>query len=76
MEEKRLYTTKEAAKYLNIGESTLRGSRKNGELLGYPSPEFSKLGAKVIYLKEALDDWLNSLPKYMNTNEARMSLQS
>lgn len=48
-----LYTTKQAADYLNLSDLTLRKWRWEGKL-----PKFVKLGGKVLYRKQDLDDFI------------------
>lgn len=62
MENKNWLSTKEAAKYLNLSESTLRQSRMSG--IGdwnknrIKGPSYFKLGRRVLYLLEDLDKWI------------------
>jgi predicted DNA-binding transcriptional regulator AlpA len=56
--------TKEAAKYLGLSPSTLAKLRLSGN-----GPDYCKLGRRVIYLKEYLDAWLQSL-RTRNTSDA------
>ena len=46
------YTPDEAAKYLRLEESTLNAMRWRKE-----GPPFRKHGGKVVYHREALEDW-------------------
>lgn len=62
-------TSKQAAAYLSISENSLRYSRITGLLSGLPTPRFKKIGAKVIYLKSDLDEWIDSLPTYEMNNQ-------
>lgn len=57
--EKRGFSSKEAAEYLGIAESTLRQTRMDGnrENRIFPPP-FIKCGKKIIYLRDDLDHWL------------------
>ena len=55
----RTMTTKEAAVYLGVSQSSLTQGRMGGVRANrMPVPPFVKLGRKVIYLKEDLDAWL------------------
>jgi len=47
-----LLDTKEAAKYLKLGRSTLHKLRQSGG-----GPAFSKLGTRVVYELTDLDEW-------------------
>ena len=65
MQYQRALTEKQAADYLSVSRSLLRQSRMNGERENRLSgPPFIKLGSRSIrYLKEDLDNWLESFPK-------------
>lgn len=67
------FCTKQAANYLSISEISLRASRSSGLLGGQKAPSFRKIGRKVIYLKSELDEWIKSLPTYINTSQANLS---
>lgn len=56
-------SSKEAAHYLALSETTLRKSRVNGCLCGSPAPFYSKRGVSVYYDIEDLDLWLSQFPK-------------
>lgn len=61
---KRLYTSKEAAKYLGFSDDYLRASRVSGLLSGVEAPIFMKLGrGRIRYEKEALDQWIEKQKK-------------
>lgn len=49
----RIMTTREAAKYIGIGESSLAHWRMHGK-----GPRFYKLGVAVRYYKSDIDAWL------------------
>ena len=61
----RAFTEAQAAEYLSISRSLLRQSRMNGFREGRLSgPPFIRLGSRSIrYLKEDLDQWLESFPR-------------
>ena len=65
-----LFTTKEAAKYLGIGESTLDGYRSTGQIgARTPGPDYIKIGdevkSPVRYEKAELDRWIREdLPRF------------
>jgi excisionase family DNA binding protein len=63
--EKRLLNTKEAAKFLNVGQSTLEQARLNGRL----SIPFVKLGKLVRYKLEDLEAYVAGLSTYNNTSQ-------
>lgn len=49
------FSTKGAAKYLGISESYLKSARKKNPPPGVVGPKFTKIGSKIIYLREDLD---------------------
>jgi len=63
--EKRSLTEEQAAEYLSISRSVLRKSRMDGERENRLSgPPWIKMGSRAVrYLKEDLDQWLESFPK-------------
>lgn len=63
---KRVFTEAEAAIYIGMSRSFLRQGRMNGELKNRtPSPQWITVGSRSIrYLKEDLDAWIDSHPKY------------
>lgn len=65
MKQQRALTEEQAAEYLSVSRSLLRQSRMNGERENRLSgPPFIKMGSRSIrYLKEDLDQWLESFPK-------------
>lgn len=67
------FSTKQAANYLSISEISLRASRSSGLLGSQKAPTFRKVGSKVIYLKTDLDNWIQSLPVFINTSQANLA---
>ena len=67
--EQKLYSSKDAAKYLGISESRLRKYRLTG--IG---PIFTKRGTSISYKKTALDNWIDALPEYQSTAEYKEEL--
>ena len=61
---KRVFNTVEAANYLGMSEEWLKKCRRTGGINGEHVPKFVKLKRSVKYLKEDLDEYLNSLNKY------------
>ncbi len=61
----RAYPPEGAAIYLNISTSTLAKRRMDGT-----GPCFIKHGAKISYLIEDLDAWLDAKPKLSTTAES------
>ncbi len=54
-----LLTEKQAAPYIGMSRSFLRQSRMNGKRQNRTAgPPFLKIGRKVLYLADDLDDWL------------------
>lgn len=59
---KRGFSSKEAAVYLGISESALRQSRMDGPREGrLPPPPYVRLGRKIVYLKDEMDQWIDRL---------------
>ena len=55
----RLLTESQAAPYIGMSRSFLRQSRMNGKRPKRTAgPPFLKIGRKVLYLADDLDDWL------------------
>ena len=51
----------EAANYIGMSRSFLRQARMDGKRLNRtPGPPFTKIGRKVLYLKDDLDGWLEA----------------
>ncbi len=51
----------EAADYIGMSRSFLRQARMDGKRLNRtPGPPFTKIGRKVLYLKDDLDAWLEA----------------
>ena len=69
-QENKLYSSKEAAKYIGISENTLRQYRLNGT-----GALFIKKGKRVFYQKPDLDNWLNSLPKYQSVAQHKEEMR-
>lgn len=67
--ESRLYSefmnVDQAASYLNISKSYLDKSRVRGD-----GPPFSKIGQRVIYRKQALDDFARAAERASTSQEA------
>ncbi len=53
MDEKQIYTDKEASNYLRISQVTLWRERKKGRI------DFRRVASKIVYLKEDLENYLN-----------------
>ena len=59
--ESRGWSEKLAAKYIGVSVSFLQKDRMNGALPNRTiGPRHIKVGKRVIYLKEELDNWLNN----------------
>ncbi|RXJ70495.1 DNA-binding protein [Veronia nyctiphanis] len=65
LSDKRVYTEQETATYIGMSRSFLRQSRMEGHRQNRTeAPPFIKIGRAVRYLKEDLDNWLDSHRKY------------
>jgi len=53
MNEKQIYTDKEASSYLRISQVTLWRERKKGKI------SFCRVASKLVYLQEDLENYLN-----------------
>ncbi|HEX8734999.1 MAG TPA: helix-turn-helix domain-containing protein [Pyrinomonadaceae bacterium] len=53
MNEKQIYTDKEASDFLRISQVTLWRERKKGKIA------FRRVASKIVYLKEDLENYLN-----------------
>ncbi|EIO5099436.1 helix-turn-helix transcriptional regulator [Vibrio parahaemolyticus] len=59
--DKRVYTEQETALYIGMSRSFLRQARMEGQRKNRTAaPPFIKIGRAVRYLKEDLDQWLDS----------------
>ena len=57
---KRGFSVREAAHYCGVSVEFFNQARSKGEVNGVKGPNFSKIGKKVIYTKESLDNWIDS----------------
>ena len=63
-EHKKVLSEIETAEYIGMSRSFLRQSRMEGNRANRtPAPPFVKIGRSVRYIKDDLDNWLNSLQK-------------
>ena len=63
-EYKKVLSEIETAEYIGMSRSFLRQSRMEGNRTNRtPAPPFVKIGRSVRYIKDDLDNWLNSLQK-------------
>lgn len=61
---KRAFTEIETAEYIGMSRSYLRQARMEGNRNNRtPAPKFIKVGRAVRYLKQDLDNWLDSFYK-------------
>jgi len=68
---KRALTEQETSEYICMSRSFLRQSRMEGNRDNRtPAPPFIKIGRAVRYLKDDLDNWLNSFNRLENLNQA------
>jgi predicted DNA-binding transcriptional regulator AlpA len=64
---KRALSEKETSEYIGMSRSFLRQSRMEGNrATRTPAPPFLKIGRSVRYLREDLDNWLDSFSKLTN----------
>jgi predicted DNA-binding transcriptional regulator AlpA len=64
---KRALSEKETSEYIGMSRSFLRQSRMEGNRATRTSaPPFLKIGRSVRYLREDLDNWLDSFSKLTN----------
>ncbi len=67
----RALTELEAAHYIGMSRSYLAQSRMAGHREGQtPAPPFIKIGRSVRYLREDLDNWLDSFYKLEHLGQA------
>ncbi len=64
-----LLTTDQAADYLGIAKTEIAQSRVTGSLSGLEPPYFIRIGKRVRYPIEALNEWRNNLPQYKTLAE-------
>lgn len=63
-QDKKVLSEIETAEYIGMSRSFLRQSRMEGNRANRtPAPPFVKIGRSVRYIKDDLDNWLNSLQK-------------
>ena len=68
--DKRAFTEQETAIYIGMSRSFLRQSRMEGVRKNRTiAPPYVKVGRAVRYLKEDLDQWLDSHKKLTNTSQ-------
>ena len=62
MDIKHLLSPKETREYCGIifSDYSLRRSRSTGLLLGLPAPAYLKIGSRVCYERELINDWINT----------------
>ena len=64
IQSKKVFSEIETAEYIGMSRSFLRQSRMEGNRTNRtPAPPFVKIGRSVRYIKDDLDNWLNSLQK-------------
>ncbi len=52
------FSTKTAAEYIGVSESYLKSARKKNKPEALVGPKFTKIGSKIIYLREDLEAYL------------------
>ncbi len=73
IEKPNFFTSKQAAEYLGYAENTLRDCRVRGILAGIKAPPYIKMGKRVEYYKEDLDNWKMQFKKITNTAQSSIS---
>ena len=73
IEKPNFLTSKQAAEYLGYSENTLRECRVKGILAGIKAPPYIKMGKRVEYSKEDLDNWRNQFKKITNTAQSSIN---
>jgi len=69
-ENKRALSEIETAEYIGMSRSFLRQSRMEGNRENRtPAPPFIKIGRAVRYLREDLDNWLNSFTRLQHLGQ-------
>lgn len=64
-ESRRAISERDAAKYIGMSRSFLAQARMDGPRKNRtPAPPFIKIGRSVRYLREDLDNWLDSFAKH------------
>ena len=70
----RALTEQETSQYIGMSRSFLRQSRMEGNRHGRtPAPPFIKIGRSIRYLKDDLDQWLESFRKHISGNFSEVS---
>ena len=65
----RALSEQEASQYIGMSRSFLRQSRMEGDRINRtPAPPFIKIGRSIRYLKDDLDNWLESFRKDISGN--------
>nr|MDT0250469.1 helix-turn-helix domain-containing protein [Endozoicomonas sp.] len=64
-----LLTTDQAANYLGIAKTEIAQSRVTGSLSGLEPPYFIRIGKRVRYPIEALNEWRNKQPQFKTLAE-------
>jgi len=63
--------TRKAAAFLGVQPSSLKYSRHTGQLCGVTTPAYRKLGRRVIYDLDVLQQWLDQFELQTNTGIRR-----
>jgi predicted DNA-binding transcriptional regulator AlpA len=70
----RALTEQETSQYIGMSRSFLRQSRMEGNRSGRTiAPPFIKIGRSIRYLKDDLDNWLESFRKHISGNFPEVS---
>ena len=63
-----LFNEQEVSDYIRVPVKTLRYWRHFGKDF---APKFIKLGARVYYPKQEIDDWIKNQPRYQSTTDRK-----
>lgn len=63
-----LLNEEEVSKYIGVPIKTIRYWRHFGKDF---APKFIKLGARVYYSKQEIDEWIENQPRYQSTSGSK-----
>ncbi|WP_422447023.1 MULTISPECIES: helix-turn-helix transcriptional regulator [unclassified Endozoicomonas] len=70
---KRGFTPEQASNYTGFSKSLIDHYRTDGQVNDISGPAFIKIGRKVIYLKESLDEWMDSFTQVRSLAELTLN---
>jgi hypothetical protein len=65
-----LFNEEEVSSYIGVPVKTLRYWRFAGTDF---APKFIKLGARVYYSKQEIDEWIKNQPRYQSTYDSKQN---